>query len=149
MNHSQSILFLTILSIAISISVLMRKHLLSIFTIPELLLMTQCIITICMILLFLSISQKKFIDKVKKNYNAFLLSLLLGGIIFVCIYLNEFIIANYTLSNMYMLKTIFVLISIFLSGAYYFKEDIHIRQWIAMLFFIIGILLMYSVPNKA
>ncbi len=149
MNHYQSILFLTILSVAISISVLMRKHLLSIFTIPELLLMTQCIITIFMIFLFLSISRNNFIDKIKTHHTEFILSLLLGAIIFFCIYMNEFIIANYSLSNIYMIKTIMVLISVFLSGAYYFKEEVHVRQWIAMLFFIIGILLMYSVPNKA
>ena len=127
----------------------MRKHLLSIFTIPELLLMTQCIITIFMIFLFLSISRNNFIDKIKTHHTEFILSLLLGAIIFFCIYMNEFIIANYSLSNIYMIKTIMVLISVFLSGAYYFKEEVHVRQWIAMLFFIIGILLMYSVPNKA
>ena len=135
---------LTTIALLSTSAVFLRKYILNVFTIFEVLCVTQFILSFFMIIVFTQIQWSDFYDKIKENSNSFMLNILLAIVVVLSIYFNTYMIQNYDISRMYILKTIFTLIAVFLVGISLFEEKVNSKKVLAMVLFLIGIYFMFS-----
>lgn len=135
---------LTTIALLSTSAVFLRKYILNIFTIFEVLCVTQFILSFFMIIVFTQMKWGDFYNKIKANSYSFMLNILLAIVVVLSIYFNTYMIQNYDISSMYILKTIFTLIAVFVVGISLFEEKVNSRKIIAMVLFLLGIYFMFS-----
>ena len=135
---------LTTIAILSTSAVFLRKYILHVFTIFEVLCVTQFILSFFMIIVFTQIQWGDFSDKIKANPYSFMLNILLAIVVVLSIYFNTYMIQNYDISSMYILKTIFTLIAVFVVGISLFEEKVNSKKVLAMVLFLLGIYFMFS-----
>ena len=135
---------LTTIALLSTSAVFLRKYILNVFTIFEVLCVTQFILSFFMIIVFTQIQWSDFYDKIKANSYSFMLNILLAIVVVLSIYFNTYMIQNYDISSMYILKTIFTLIAVFLVGISLFEEKVNSKKVLAMVLFLLGIYFMFS-----
>ena len=135
---------LTTIALLSTGAVFLRKYILQFFTIFEVLYITQFVLSCFMFFIFTQIHWGEFYNKIKDNPYSFILNILLAVIVVLLVYFNTFMIQNYDISNMYILKTIFTLLSVFLVGTTIFKEKINNQKIFAMVLLLLGMYFMFT-----
>ena len=135
---------LTTIALLSTGAVFLRKYILSFFTIFEVLCVTQFILSFFMILVFTKIQWGEFYNKIKDNPYSFMLNILLAVVVVLLVYFNTYMIQNYDISNMYILRTIFTLLAVFLVGTTIFKEKINNQKIFAMVLLLLGTYFMFT-----
>lgn len=135
---------LTTIALLSTSAVFLRKYILQVFTIFEVLYVTQFVLSFFMILVFTKIHWGEFYNKIKENPYSFILNIILAIVVVLSIYFNTYMIQNYDISSMYILKTIFTLLAVFLVGTTIFKEKINNQKIFAMVLLLLGIYFMFT-----